>query len=157
MKYPRPSWSPEIFVDINSIAEKMSNFTGDKKPFSIFKNGTCVFPSFTGEKVNSHCIELLTEVVLQPPNFNVSKMNEGSYLVSFLSPVYSLVLDSEYKNNRDFIIDSINTGGLFPSEELLPSGDIKIPKDHYYIGLFARARLYNDVVNKEIVRHINMS
>jgi hypothetical protein len=156
MDYPRITWKPDIDVGVGAIASKIAFFTGNQKPFVVYKNGTCIFPSIVDENCDEHCNEFLKAVVFQRPDFEVSKMEDGSYLVSFAGPVYALVLNDEYEKNRDYIVASINQGGLLPGEKILSGNSKDAPVDHYYIGLFARARLYADVAESCIVQSINM-
>jgi len=156
MDYPKPTWRPDVDIDIDVIASKITFFTNNQKPFVVYANGTCVFPSVIDEGVDEHCYEFLEAVVFQFPNFEVSEMDDGNYLVSFTGPVYSLVLNEEFDKQKVYIVKSINEGGLLPGEKILSGDDEKKPAEHYYIGLFARARLYADVADNEVLRHINM-
>ena len=156
MDYPRPSWRPDVDINIDVVASKVTFFTNNQKPFVVYKNGTCVFPSIIDEKVDSHCYEFLKAVVSQSPDFEVSEMEDGNYLVSFTGPVYSLVLNDEFDKQKEHIVKSLNQGGLLPGEKILSGDGKQKPVEHYYIGLFARARLYADVADNKIAKRINM-
>jgi hypothetical protein len=154
MDYPRPSWRPEYIVKNGDVVDKISLYTNHQKPFVIYENGTCVFPSIIDENLQFTCDEILTNVVMSSPDFKVNKMNDGNFMVSFLGPVYSLVFEDTFNKNKKNIIESVDAKGLLSGEKVISSSDSSSPLDHYYIGLYARAYLYMDAADRHIVNFI---
>lgn len=141
---PCPTWVPDKVENINTIYDRLAFYTNHKKHFVVYEHGTGVYPGKAGSDP-IECDSILMSVVMNPPNFKVSPMKDGNFLVGFKGPVYGVVLGDFYHENKNIIINNVSSGGLLPGEKLLkPESDAPIPVDHYYIGLYARAKLYAD-------------
>jgi len=145
MPFPRPTWKPESVEPIELVVERMSEYTDRQRAFVTFSFGTAVFSSSPTLRPDLDYEATLRAVVNQHPDFNVMPMNDGNLLVRFTGPVYGLVL-------RDFLIahdaeirSAVETGGLLPGERLLTTNQSDASDEHYYAGLYARAKLYSDV------------
>ena len=141
---PSPRWVPDKVEDIKLIYDRLGFYTDLKRSFVVYKHGTGVFPEKSACDP-SECDSLLMSVVMNPPDFKVTPMKDGNFLVGFAGPVYGVVIGEFFKKNKDRIINRVSLGGLLPGERLLrPDSSIPTPEDHYYIGLYARAKLYAD-------------
>jgi hypothetical protein len=149
---PCPIWVPDRVEDIKIIYDRLAFYTNNKKHFVVYEYGTGVYPK-KAECDPIECDSILMSVVMNPPNFKVTPMKDGNFLVGFKGPVYGVVLGDFYQEYKDLIINNVLSGGLLPGEKLLkPESDFSIPEDHYYIGLYARAKLYADAES-----HISIS
>jgi hypothetical protein len=63
----------------------------------------------------------------------------------------------DFKMHSDLIIHGVDSGGLLLGEKLVADRQGEIANEHYYIGLYSRARLDLDVFEKKIARKANFS
>lgn len=151
---PSPSWIPDHFEEPSMLLEKLAFFTSEQKPFVVYKYGTAVFPSDVKDW-KSECSHHLKNAVSQSPDFKVTRMNSGDYLVGFNGPIYGLVFSDFFLENEKQIQTKIQAGGLIQNEEIIvPEG---VPEIHYYVGLYARAKLYADASSLEPECAFNLS
>lgn len=150
IEYPCPSWVPDRIEDIDKVYDRLAAYTNQTRHFVVYKYGTGVYPEKTiCDPIE--CDNLLLSAVKNPPDFNVTPMKDGNFLVGFHGPVYGIVLGRFYRDNKDGIKRNVVPGGLLPGEKLIkPDSDYSIPEDHYYIGLYARAKLYADAATTNI-------
>lgn len=147
---PMPAWKPERVEDVAVVAEKLREYTNRGRAFVVYQSGTAVFSDTAVERSDQDYDATLIAVAKQAPDFRVLPMQGGNYLVRFAGPVCGLVLGAFYDEHAREIRRQIELGGLLPGEHLLDGGEMSNPVEHYYVGLFARAKLYRDVEAKVI-------
>ncbi len=147
---PKPNWQPSEVESLEDIKARACEYTNFQRAFVIYQSGTVVFFFFFYPRRAEDYNVILVSVVLQPPDFSVVPTKDNYYLFRFLGPVVGIVLSDFFVLNRDSILRNISDGGLLPGEHLLPRDDHQIQKEHYYIGLYARAKLYSDVTSQII-------
>lgn len=147
---PMPAWKPERIEDAQLVAQKMREFTNGGRAFVVYQCGTAVFSDTATERPDQDYEATLVAVAHQAPDFRVMPMQDGNYLVRFAGPVCGLVMGDFYAENAREIREKIDSGGLLTGEQVMETGEGSVPEDHYYIGLFARAKLYRDVSEKVI-------
>ncbi|MGL3214245.1 hypothetical protein [Bradyrhizobium sp. BR 1433] len=84
------------------------------------------------------------------PDFNVRAMEDGNFFVRFKGPVTGIVLGSFYDAHRGTIRIGVDPGALLPGEEVRPGTEAQLPREHYYVGLYARSKLFVDAESLEI-------
>ena len=147
---PMPAWKPERVEDAELVAQKMREYTNGGRAFVVYQCGTAVFSDTATERPDQDYEATLAAVAHQAPDFRVMPMQDGNYLVRFAGPVCGLVMGDFYAEHADEIREKIDSGGLLSGEQVMGAGDASAPAEHYYIGLFARAKLYRDVAEKAI-------
>lgn len=147
---PMPAWKPELVEDVELVAEKLREYTNGGRAFVVYQCGTAVFSDTAAERPDQDYEATLVAVAHQAPDFSVLPMQGGNYLVRFAGPVCGLVLGAFYAEHAGEIRRQIELGGLLPGEQLMEGGERSNPVEHYYIGLFARAKLYRDVEGKNV-------
>lgn len=152
MDWPRPNWRPDVVEDLETTVERMSEYTDQKRAFVVFQFGTVVFSDSAFARIDSDYVTTLKAVVQQTPDFNVISMNDGNLLVRFAGPVSGLVLAEFYGAHENEIRAGVVTGGLLPGEQLVAPSESNVPEEHYYAGLYARAKMFRDVESCEIAK-----
>lgn len=147
---PMPAWKPELVEDTALVARKMREYTNDGRAFVVYQCGTVVFSDTAANHPDQDYEATLVAVAHQAADFNVMPMQDGNYLVRFAGPVCGLVVGDFYAAHAKEIKEKIESGGLLSGEQVMDAGEATAPVDHYYIGLFARAKLYRDVGEKII-------
>ena len=151
MDLPQPAWKPDIVENVSSIVECMRTYTDEKRAFVAFKYGTIVFSNLSAPRPDSDYKATLMAVAHQSPDFKVIPMEDKNLLVRFTGPVSGLVLVDHYLANSSNIQRGVIDGGLLPGEQLITPSELAAPEDHYYAGLYARAKLYQDINSCQIV------
>ena len=147
---PMPAWKPELVEDAELVAEKLREYTNGGRAFVVYQCGTAVFSDTATARPDQDYEETLIAVAHQAPDFSVIPMKDGNYLVRFAGPVCGVVMSNFYAQNASEIREKIGQAGLLPGEQVMEAGEVSAPAEHYYIGLFARAKLYRDVEEKII-------
>ena len=153
--FPKPEWIPTQVEELRDIEARICEYTSRKRAFVIYRSGTIVFSDTFRPRDDEDYSTTLEAVVIQPPDFTVMPMQDGNYLVRFVGPVTGVVLSRFFESHKDSIQASLATGGLLPGEQLRPADGQEIQQDHYYVGLYARAKLYADVVSPIIARRFS--
>lgn len=148
---PMPAWEPERVEDAELVAQKMREYTNGGRAFVVYQCGTTVFSDTATECPDLDYEATLFAVAHQAPDFRVMPMQDGNYIVRFAGPVCGLVMGDFYSEHANEIRGKIDSGGLLSGEQVMRAGEVPVPAEHYYIGLFARAKLYRDVNEKVIV------
>ena len=148
MIYPRPSWTPRIVEDLDEIADRCAEYTDFCRAFAVFKWGTAIYSLSRTERPDAEYKQILAMVVRTSPDFAVSRMKDGNFLASFVGPVSGVVLRKTLDTHAAEIFENAPRGGLLPDEHLIPTADTTHEK--YCVGLYARARLYQDAEDEEI-------
>lgn len=143
-------WQPTSVEDPVRIAEAAAFYTGRSRAFVIYKSGTIVFSDTGCARPDGDYNATLLDAVNGAPNFNVREMQDGNLLVRFKGPVTGLVLGSFYDAHREAIRIGVDAGALLPNEEVRSSTEAQLPKKHYYVGMYARCKLFLDVSSLEI-------
>lgn len=151
MDLPQPTWEPVDVESVSEIVERMRVYTDEKRAFVAYKFGTVVFSDSSSARSDVDYETTLMSVVHQPPDFKVMPMEDGNLLVRFAGPVSGLVLAKHYADRLDEIRSNVVSGGLLPGEQLVTPTEIKADKDHYFAGVYARAKLYRDTASRQIV------
>jgi hypothetical protein len=151
MCYPRPRWKPRIVEDVGAIAACCAEYTDLCRAFVVFKWGTAVFSLSRNERPDSEYKEILSLVVRTSPDFAVALMKDGNFDVSFVGPVSGVVLRKVLDTNSREIFEDASKEGLLPGERLILGTPGGITTEKYCVGLYARARLYQDAEESEIV------
>ena len=144
------SWQPDAVEDPIAIAKLAAFYTGRTRAFVVYKSGTIVFSDTTQPRPDGDYDATLLAAVSEPPSFNVQEMREGNFLVRFKGPVTGLVLGDFYDEHREAIRVGVDSGALLPGEEVRAGTESPVPRKHYYVGLYARSKLYADVQSLEI-------
>lgn len=147
---PMPAWKPEHVEDVELVAQKMREYTNGSRAFVVYQCGTAVFSDTGSERPDQDYEATLVEVARQAPDFRVMPMQDGNYLVRFAGPVCGVVIGDFYAKHANEIREKIESGGLLSGEQVMGVEEALAPEEHYYIGLFARAKLYRDVSERVI-------
>ena len=147
---PKPLWRPDIIEDVTAIAQILMEYTSGTRAFVVYECGTAVFSDSAVGRLDQDYESTLVGVGHQPPDFKVVPMKSGNYLVRFFGPVCVLVIGEFFTKNFKEIKRELDKGGFLPGEKVVDIGQNPSPPDHYYIGLFARAKLYRDITDKVI-------
>lgn len=143
-------WQPNSIEDPVTIAEVAAFYTGRSRAFVIYKSGTIVFSDTGSARPDGDYDATLLDAVNGAPDFNVREMEDGNFLVRFKGPVTGIVLGSFYDAHREAIRIGVDAGALLPGEEVRPGTEAQLPKEHYYVGLYARSKLFVDASSLEI-------
>jgi len=149
---PKPDWMPVQVEKLADIEARICEYTSGKRAFVIYRASTVVFSDTSCPRDDGDYGATLENAVLQPPDFRVMPMQDGNYIVRFAGPVTGVVLTDFFKSNKDSILTGVTAGGLLPGEHLQTPNGQEVQTEHYYIGLYARAKLYADVASSIIVR-----
>jgi hypothetical protein len=147
---PVPPWKPDLVEDVGLVTNKLRDYTNGVRAFVVYKCGTAVFSDTAAGRPDQDYEATLVAVGHQAPDFRVLPMKDGNYLVRFSGPVCGVVLGDFYGEHAKEIREKIGKGGLLPGEQVLDAREVSAPVEHYYIGLFARAKLYRDIEEKII-------
>lgn len=150
MNYPRPSWRPDAVENTGTVADRLLEYTDRRRAFAVFRFGTAVFSDSSLPRIDEDYERTLSAVVQQSPDFKVVPMKDGNLLVRFAGPVTGLVLRDFFAIYHSEIRQCVERGGLLSGEQLLTPGQHQEVEDHYYAGLYARAKLYRDVEEMQI-------
>lgn len=143
-------WCPDLVEEPTKIAELAALYTGRSRAFVVYKSGTIVFSDTGISRPDGDYDATLLDAVNESPNFNVQAMQQGNFLVRFRGPVTGLVLGEFYDQHRDAIRAGVEGGALLPGETVLVGTESQVPEEHYYVGLYARSKLFSDARNLEI-------
>ena len=155
MTTPFPSCKPENFESLQEVAEWLVVYTNDTRPFVLFSYGTAVVARSIEECTDDRCGLTLKASAARSPDFQVMTMEDGNFLVQFAGPVVGVVLRSVFVAHEREIVHGADEGGRLSGEMFLQPEDSSLPREHYYAGLYARAKLYRDVSDMTILhRHV---
>lgn len=143
-------WRPKVIEDPESIAEVAAFYTSRSRAFVVYVSGTIVFSDTAFPRPDIDYDATLLEAVSGSSDFNVREMEDGNFLVRFKGPVTGIVLGSFYSTHRDEIKVGVDAGALLPDEEVRPDTEAQVPREHYYVGLYARSKLFIDAECTEI-------
>lgn len=147
---PRPRWKPSEVESPSLIAEAAATYTNSARAFVVYRFGTIVFSDTNRARLDEEYLATLQAVLSVRQDFNVLEMNDHNLLVRFAGPVSGLVLRDFYDRNNAAIEEAVVDGGLLPGETVLVGEDRSVPNEHYYAGLYARAKLYCDIDHPQI-------
>lgn len=145
---PKPSWTPVSVEPASDVESRACEYTNKQRAFAVYTSGTIVFSDSVQARPDDDYHSTLEAAVMQSPDFKVMPMEDGNYLVRFSGPVTGVVLSGFFKANRESIQAALIDGGLLPGEEIVAPVDV--PEEHYWVGLFARAKLYADARSLQI-------
>ena len=151
MDYPRPTWQPTNVEDVDEIVERHIEYTDYQRAFVVFKWGTVVASDSTLARTDGDYMTTLMWVVNHSPDFNVISMNDENFVVRFRGPVSGIVLRGFFAVHSSEIYKGVDEGGSVPGEQLM-SKEGQIDQETYYVGLYARAKMYRDAAEQTIVR-----
>lgn len=143
-------WQPNSVEGSETIAEVAAFYTDRSRAFVVYKAGTIVFSDTGSPRSDGDYDATLLEAVNGALDFNVREMKDGNFLVRFKGPVTGIVLRSFYDAHRETIKIGVDTGALLPGEEVHPGAEAQVPREHYYVGLYARSKLFIDAESREI-------
>lgn len=141
---PKPSWTPSLVEDLGAIEELAAVYSSGQRAFVVYSAGTVVFSDTVQPRDDDDYNATLEEVVNHPPDFKVMPMQDGNYLVRFAGPVAGIVIAEFFQQHEETILAGINDGGLLPGEQLVAPDGSQTSREHYLVGLYARAKLYLD-------------
>ena len=149
---PKPKWKPDVPVDVDRIEQVFAYYSNEKRKFAIFRHGTCVLIDDSSPDAEAEAKRLLDAVYNFHPDFDPQPMDDGNWMVEYSQPVLSVVLKSEVEANWGYI-DANHMDGVVRDEVLLnaqgePNRFDRLAK----VGLFARARMFLDAQEPDIVR-----
>lgn len=145
-------WQPSSVENPAVIAEVATSYTDGSRAFVVYKSGTIVFSDTASARSDGDYDVTLLEAVNGKPDFNVREMEDGNFLVRFKGPVTGIVLKSFYDAHRDVIRIGVDAGALLPGEEVRSDTEKQISLEHYYIGLYARSKLFVDAESTKICK-----
>jgi hypothetical protein len=143
-------WKPPSVEDPATLLDVAAFYTDRSRAFVVYTSGTIVFSDTGSARPNKDYDLTLLDAVDRAPDFNVRPMQDGNFLVRFKGPVTGIVLGSFYDAHRETIRTGVDAGALLPGEEVHPGTETQLPRDHYYIGLYARSKLFVDAASLEI-------
>lgn len=146
MKYKMIQTALDNVVDKNRVTACVQHYSNGRFDAVLYKHGSWVFPSASSDKLEDGC-RRLTDLGKSQINFEVREMDDGNYVVAFNEKVFTVVLRDEFLGLRDKIIKEAKEA---PSEEFIV-GRKGSPEDHFYIGLFGRTRLLQDMQAPEVI------
>jgi hypothetical protein len=132
-------------VDKGRVTACVKHYSDGKFDAVLYKHGSWVFPSASSGKLEDGRRHL-TDLGKSQINFEVREMDDGNYVVAFNEKVFTVVLRDEFLGLREKIIAEAKAT---PSEEFIV-GRKGAPEDHFYIGLFGRTRLLQDIQTPEV-------
>jgi hypothetical protein len=151
VRWPCPQWRPTHVEDIDEIVERHAEYTDHRRTFVVFKWGTVVSSDSAISRPDGDYIATLMWVVNHSPDFQVIPMSDENLVVRFRGPVSGVVLRSFFVLHSTEIYDGVDAGGTLPSEHLMSAAG-RIDQEAYYVGLYARAKLYRDAEEQVIAR-----
>lgn len=143
-------WQPTSVEDPATIAEVAAFYTNRSKAFVAYKSGTIVFSDTGSTRPDGDYDMSLLYAANEDRSFNVREMEDGNFVVRFKGTVTGIVLGSFYDAHREAIRIGVDAGALLPGEEVRPGTEAQLPKEHYYVGLYARSKLFVDAESLEI-------
>jgi len=149
------AWQPDVIENPATIAELGARYTGRSRAFVVYEFGTLVFSDTNVPRSIEEYDATLLAAVVSPPSFTVQDMQLGNFLVRFKGPVTGLVLGDFYRSHNTEIRNGIDTGGLILGEKVQVDTQSPVPEEHYYIGLYARSKLFADARNLKISEHFS--
>lgn len=147
---PSPKWIPEHFEEPIIIEELVKTFTDNSRAFVVFSTGTVIISKTTELYSDQQYIETLSSVVHQHPDFRVMPLKGNKYMVGFAGPVYGIVDGDMFDANSESIVANLKSGGLIPGEVISTNTEENAIGMNYFIGLYARAKLYRDFKEMQI-------
>jgi hypothetical protein len=150
MKYNMNSAAFANAIDRDRLSDCVRRYSDEKFDAFLYKFGSWVFPSTSGDKLEESN-RRLADVGAKQINFEVREMDDGNYIVRFSDKVFTVVLRDEYEKLRDQIVSEASAS--VSQEVILGKNDA--PKDHLYIGLFGRMRLLRDVQEPEVIKMLS--
>lgn len=150
-------WQPDQdeVESISDIVTLTRNYSSNSLAFVVFKTGTVVASDTDVHRPDDHYYAILSHVMSRSPDFNVRIMNDKNFTVHFEGSVAGIVLNDHYKKTRNKIVENLESNGLMAGEKITYDGSGMMPSDRSFIGLYARAKLFKDVLNPEIVERCN--
>ncbi len=150
---PKPTWKPNVPVDIDRTVETFAYYTDQRARFAVFEHGTCIAVADGITDIESHAKTVLDKIYNYHPDFNPLEMDDGNFMVTYSQPgSASIVFRDEFDSNREYISDN-HQGGLTRGEVVLNAdNEPNVFDDRGKLGLFARARMFLDAQNPNVVR-----
>ena len=143
-------WRPAEIESPAMVAALAEKYTSAARAFVVYAHGTIVYSDSGAPRDDVAYHATLLEAVRDRPNFTVQEMKDGNFLVRFKGPVTGIVLAAFYEARRHEIRSSVEGGGLLDGERVVAGTDAPIPSEHYYIGLYCRAKLFADASEPRI-------
>lgn len=147
-----PSWKPTHVESPANLAALAATYSSRARAFVVYRFGTVVYSDTSLARSDGDYNSTLVDAIRKAPSFNVREMQQGNYLILFDGPVTGLVEGYFYSQNREVIQCEVAKGGLLLGESVALADSFSAPDDHYYVGLYARAKLYRDVESCQIVQ-----
>jgi hypothetical protein len=149
---PRPSWKPSVPVDIDRTVNALAYYLDQKKPFIVFRHGTCVAVSPTSSSPELEAKQVLHDIIHAHVDMKPLLMDDDNWTVSYSGPAYSVVFADEIIANWEYI-DANHLTGLAKDEVLLNAqGEGNRFDRSGKIGLFGRARMFMDALEPRVLR-----
>jgi hypothetical protein len=149
---PKPTWRPNLPIDLDLVVEKTKYYTGQKLQFAVFENGTVTFFSKRVDNIEAEAKSTLDKIFNAHPDFKPITMDDGNYLIEYSQPAFTIVFKEEIKNNWEYITQN-HQSGICRAEVLLDSkGQQNVFDDIGKICLFGRAKMFMDAQNPKVVR-----
>lgn len=139
------AWKPSEFESPNEIVERFCSYTDRKRAFVVFSHGTVVFSDAEAARSDTDYVATLVQVTEDPPDFTVVPTKDSNFLIRFRGPVCGYVSRDFFCRHASAIRHELDVGGIFPCETLKLVHESSDAEEHYYVGLFARAKLFADV------------
>lgn len=148
--FVKPAWQPTMITDIDWTAKKLQKYLAGKR-FTLFSHGTCVVWPQNHDLSDSDCIQSLLSIVTNPPDFKVRQHVDGDFLVTFKGGVGSVVAGDWLTQNIATLAADALAQGKLPKEKFITELDESVDDIELIAGLYARARLYQDVHNRVVL------
>ena|SRR5258708_3375257 len=147
----QPTWRPAEVESPLLISALAASYTSRTRALVVYKYGTVVFSDTASARSDEDYGSTLLNVTKSAPDFTVREMDDGNYLVRFKGPVASIVIAQFYFDRMVEFRNSVISGGFLPGESVIAGSDTSMPDNHYFIGLYARAKFFADAESLEIV------
>lgn len=152
---PKPTWKPNLPINIDLIFEKARYYTNGKLQFAIFQNGTVAFFSNKVESIENCAKESLAKIYNSHPDFKPLTMDDGNYLIEYSQPAFTIVFKDEIENHWDYI-EKNHLDGVCKDEVLLNvHGQPNVFDNIGKLSLFGRAKMFLDAQNPKVVKIFN--
>jgi len=152
---PKPTWKPDLPIDLNFVLDKAKFYTGEKLQLAVFKNGTTIIFPDRVQNIQEEALITIDKIYNSHPDFNPTLMDDGNFLIEYSQPAFTIVLKDEIEKYWDYIEDN-HLGGICRDEVLINGkGEHNVFDEIGKICLFGRSRMFMDAQSPEVVLTFN--
>lgn len=150
---PVPAWRPSFGQPLKQIVDRISSYTGDKRDFVVFRNGTCVIleDGTSDADAMSFAHKVLSDIFNFHPDMNPSPMDDGNILVRYNHPAANVIIreiaQAHWKEVEERHLDALATSEVL----MTPLGSNKFD-DFGKQALLGRAYMFMDAQAPEVTQ-----